>query len=136
MKIEQPLRKNSQRNNATKQYEPHERPPFLHVVDHRRLIDEQRAGCKTNPEPQIFTDWHGCRHPANPELRTPNPILSEKGGACGARYRTFSKATGLPHRELQTRSHRSLLSIQNSAPVFSCYSRDIQDSWSEQCLVG
>src|SRR5438132_2941278 len=52
MKIEQPLCKNSQRNNATKQYEPHQRPPLLHVVDHRRLINEQSAGCKTNPEPR------------------------------------------------------------------------------------
>src|ERR1700756_2412509 len=46
MEVEQPLCENSPRNDATKQNEPHERPPFLHVVDHRRLIDEQPSGCK------------------------------------------------------------------------------------------
>ena len=45
--VKKPLRKNRDGNNATNQDEPHQRPPFLHVVDHPELIDEQRATCKT-----------------------------------------------------------------------------------------
>ena len=46
MKIEKPLRKDGDGNNAAKQNEPHQRPSLLHVVDHPKLIDELSSGCK------------------------------------------------------------------------------------------
>ena len=46
VKVEKPFRKDSNGNNATKQNEPHQRPPLLHVVDHPKLIDELWSACK------------------------------------------------------------------------------------------
>src|SRR6516164_8289658 len=46
MKIEKPFGEDSNRDDATKQDQPHEWSPLLHVVNHPGLINEVIGHCK------------------------------------------------------------------------------------------
>src|SRR6202043_1206979 len=54
MKVQKPLSKEGDGNNATKQNEPHQRPSLLHVVNHPKLIDELWSGCNNEGQSEVL----------------------------------------------------------------------------------
>ena len=58
--------------NATNKDEPHQWPPFLHVVYHPELIDEQRATCKSLERDQSWPFFNRPR--TRPRPRSLNVV--------------------------------------------------------------